>query len=203
MKEYTVIYSPSLDTGAGLCLSDFAFPWQEEVCPKTEFRAVWNEEALAFSFEVEDDDLVLPSHDDPGQGALGSDRVELFLASTPDLKKPYYGAEMDPTGRVYDYAATFYREIDPTWKFSSLKFEGSMTEGGYRVQGSFAMSELRKLSLVGDSNTIIAGVYRAEFSHGDSGTVQDWISWVDPGTKEPDFHVPSSFGVFRLMDLEL
>ena len=28
------------------------------------------------------------------------------------------------------------------------------------------------------------------------GIVQDWISWIHPGTQKPDFHVPASFGTF-------
>lgn len=197
MKTYPVSYSSSLDLGVASCLSDFSFPWQESPSPATEFRAVWNEESFAFSFKAADDDLVLPEHSDSGQGALGSDRVELFFASSPDLMTPYYGAEMDPSGRVYDYAATFYREIDPSWSFSSLCFEGKIGACGYELQGTLAMSELRGLNLVQD-DVIIAGVYRAEFSQGEEGTIQDWISWIDPGTEKPDFHVPSSFGRFVL-----
>ncbi|MDF1825266.1 MAG: sugar-binding protein [Verrucomicrobiales bacterium] len=197
MKGYPVVYSAALEIGHGLPLSDFSFPWKDCDCPGTEFKAVWNEERLLFSFEVCDYDLVLPPAADAGQGALASDRVELFFASSPDLQESYYGAEMDPSGRVYDYAATFYRKIDPAWKFSSLQFEGEIVEEGYRLQGSFSMAELQELNLL-QGREIIAGVYRAEFSHGDEETVQDWISWVDPGTEKPDFHVPSSFGKFVL-----
>ncbi len=197
MKTYPVSYSPSLDLGVATCLSDFSFPWREGSCPSTEFRAVWNEESFAFSFKVADKDFVLPDHTHSGEGALGSDRVELFFATSPELKTPYYGAEMDPSGRVYDYAATFYREIDPSWRFSSLRFHGEIRTEGYDLHGKFAMSELRDLDLVQDG-MIIAGVYRAEFSHDKEGTIQDWISWIDPATEKPDFHVPSSFGKFVL-----
>ena len=61
---------------------------------------------------------------------------------------------------------------------------------------------------------IRCGLYRAEFSHDRSGRpvvqkeslhnlgrkvegpppIEEWISWVDPKTKEPDFHVPASLG---------
>ena len=47
-----------------------------------------------------------------------------------------------------------------------------------------------------------AGVYRAEFStpekDGDD-PIMEWISWVDPKTEEPDFHVNSSFDEFRFL----
>jgi hypothetical protein len=46
-----------------------------------------------------------------------------------------------------------------------------------------------------------AGVYRAEFSRKPRGDVHfGWMSWVDPQTPKPDFHVASSFGVFELCD---
>jgi hypothetical protein len=63
---------------------------------------------------------------------------------------------------------------------------------------------------------VICGLYRAEFSHDRSGRaapqekekdlhhlgrkiqgpppIEEWISWVNPRTKEPDFHVPASLG---------
>jgi hypothetical protein len=46
----------------------------------------------------------------------------------------------------------------------------------------------------------LAGVYRAEFSHNADGSIhQGWMPWVNPHTERPDFHVPSSFGVFELV----
>ncbi|MEM9016918.1 MAG: sugar-binding protein, partial [Verrucomicrobiota bacterium] len=159
--------------------------------------AVWNKQWLCFSFEVEDDDIVLFESDDPEEAALGSDRVELFFATDETLAGPYYGAEMDPAGRVFDYRAKFYREIDGGWSFSTLEFGGDISEGGYRVDGRIQIEELKDLNLLRE-NRIVAGVYRAEFSRGSNGIQEDWISWVDPETEQPDFHVPQSFGVFHL-----
>jgi hypothetical protein len=195
MKTYRVLHSASLDPFAGERLDDFQFPWLDRPAPLTIFRAVWNEEFFKFRFEVEDDDLVLDPHEDPGEAVLGSDRVELFFASTRDLSTPYYGAEMDPRGGVYDYEAIYHRKFDPTWSFPGLKFAGEFVEGGYEVEGTIPLAVLRELGcLSGDE--MIAGVYRAEFSHGPDGVVQDWISWIHPGTEKPDFHVPGSFGTF-------
>jgi hypothetical protein len=44
-----------------------------------------------------------------------------------------------------------------------------------------------------------AGLYRGECVklEGDKATLR-WISWVDPKTANPDFHVASSFGKFIL-----
>lgn len=195
MKTYPVHYSPHLDPAEGELLEDFTFPWLDRPCPRTSFRAVWNDSHLGFRFEVEDDDLVLDESDDPDQAALGSDRVELFFASSADLLSPYYGAEMEPRGGVYDYEARFHRKINGEWTFPGLEFSGEILEGGYAVAGSFSLDVLRGLGCLKESE-MIAGVYRAEFSHGSNGIIQNWISWVDPKREKPDFHVPSSFGRF-------
>jgi hypothetical protein len=66
---------------------------------------------------------------------------------------------------------------------------------------------------------IRAGLYRAEFHHDRSGRpiehretihnrgrrlegpppLEDWMSWVDPQTTEPDFHVPASLGWLEIV----
>jgi chondroitin AC lyase len=70
----------------------------------------------------------------------------------------------------------------------------------YTVQGSVGLETLRSLGVLGTSSgQLCTGLYRAEFSHRPDGSVhRGWMSWVDPGTVEPDFHVPSSFGVLEL-----
>ena len=199
MKTYSVHYSPSLDLDAASVLEDFTFPWLERPCPVTSFRAVWNDERLRFRFDVEDDDLVLDETGEPHAAALGSDRVELFFASSADLSTPYYGAEMEPRGSVYDYQAIYHRKFDDSWSFDGLEFAGEILEGGYLVEGTITLESLRELGCLKGSE-MIAGVYRAEFSHGPDGVVQDWISWIDPQVTTPDFHVPSSFGKFLFVD---
>ncbi len=199
MKTYSVHYSPSLDLDTASVLEDFSFPWLDRPCPVTSFRAVWNEERLRFRFDVEDDDLVLDETGEPHAAALGSDRVELFFATSADLSTPYYGAEMEPRGSVYDYQAIYHRKFDDSWCFDGLEFAGEILEGGYLVEGTITLQSLRELGCLKGSE-MIAGVYRAEFSHGPDGIVQDWISWIDPQVTTPDFHVPSSFGKFLFLD---
>lgn len=196
MKKYTVHYSTTADPSEGFLLDDFSFPWIDRPCPPTRFRAVWSEKLFAFRFEVEDEDLVLDASDDAGEAVLGSDRVELFFASSRDLSTYYYGAEMDPRGGVYDYRATYHRQFDLSWHFPNLKLAGKVSDGGYSVEGSLPLADLRDMKcLVGDQ--MITGVYRAEFSHGKDGKViQDWISWIRPSTETAEFHTPSSFGTF-------
>lgn len=195
MKEYHVKFSPGLEVGDGALLDDFSFPWTDRECPRTEFRAVWNEEKLRFQFDVDDEDIVMNESEDRDMAVLGSDRVELFFAVDPALEGYYYGAEMDPRGWAYDYRAMSYRKIDDEWCFPSLSMEATIREDGYSLAGSIDLEVLRSLELLQGSQ-MITGVYRAEFSHGPDGIEEDWMPWVDPGTEAPDFHVPSSFGRF-------
>ena len=197
-KVYSVRYSDRLDVMSGNLMKDFTFPWKRGRAPRTEFRAVWNEQALGFHFDVDDEDIILHESEDPDEAVLGSDRVEIFLATKPDLKGPYYGAEMDPRGNVYDYKARYHREFDDRWSFGNLKFRCEIRDGGYTVKGRFAMDELNNLDLV-KGKQIVAGVYRAEFGHNKKGdSTEDWISWVNPQKDEQDFHVPESFGMWKL-----
>lgn len=183
------------------CLTDFSFPWIERSAPATEFKALSDGERFYFRFVVEDHDLVHDESDDAVQRVIGSDRVEIFFACDAGIEQ-YYCAEMDPRGHVHDYAARFYRDFDREWKFPGLEVKSDLREDGYTVEGSIPLATFRDLGIDGvEEGRLRAGVYRAEFSRGRDGEViQDWISWVDPGTEEADFHVPASFGEFRFRD---
>lgn len=198
MKYFSVLFSEQLDLSDSNTLTDFSFPWLNKPVPRTGFRAVWNEGWMKFRFDVEDADIVLDASGDRNEAVLGSDRVELFFASIADLTEPYFGVEMDPRGWVYDYTATTYRQIKDDWKFPELELSGEIRDDGYSVEGAFSLAVLRDLGCLIDGR-MVTGVYRAEFSHSDRGVEQNWISWVDPGTEAPDFHVPSSFGMFEFL----
>jgi hypothetical protein len=46
---------------------------------------------------------------------------------------------------------------------------------------------------------LLTGVHRGEFCHRPDGSVQPgWVTWAEPQTERPDFHVPSAFGVLEL-----
>ena len=179
-------------------LDDFCFPWLNLPVPETRFRAWHWDGFFRFEFLVGDGDLVLA--EGPGMSdddrVLGSDRVELFFSPTPDLSLPYHGFEMDPRGLVFDYEAAFHRQFDPAWSLSSLETEGKITETGYFLEGSIPMADLREHGWLRERE-MITGVYRAEFSRDSGGGVaENWISWIDPQTSEPDFHIPETFGRF-------
>ena len=198
---YEVRFRGELDPAAGVALTDFHFPWREDEAPATEFRAVHDGGSLVFCFDVVDPDIVLEEAADPGEAAMGSDRVELFFAPAEDLRPEYFGAEMDPLGRIHDFRARFHRQFDFSWSFRSLKVQGEIDEGGYSVFGSVAMEELSGLGCLRDGEMVV-GVYRAEFSRSGEEIRHDWISWVRPDSPTPDFHIPSSFGRFRFLPPE-
>jgi hypothetical protein len=193
---------------------NFVFPWTHARA-RTEFRALWDDRSLYFTFRVQDADLVVLDRLRDEQDAVFEDRVEIFF-SRDEQMKDYYCVEIDSRGRVYDYRGAFYRRFDPAWHLEGLEVRGSTRPGGYEIEGRIPLMRLSEfgLSAVRPGAKLRWGLYRAEFSHDRSGRaaqqrpslhtlgresegpppIEDWASWIDPHTKEPDFHVPASLG---------
>lgn len=181
-------------------LTQFAFPWQDRPAPHTEFRALWDSEALYFQFRVEDADLVLAEAEAADMAAVRSDRVELFFAVNDSLA-PYYSLEMDPQLRVFDAAGHLYRKIDPSWDWPGLETFARIGEQGYVLEGRIPMASFNQLELwqEGPERALICGVFRAEFDHLPGDSIRhNWITWVWPDAQRPDFHIPSAFGKWVL-----
>ena len=191
-------------------LTDFSFPWSDRDPPATEFRALWDSEHLLFRFDVTDPDVVLGEGANAMQKVTTSDRVELFFSTSLDLN-PYYAIEMDPRGEVLAYEGTYHRQMNWDWCCEGLAVHASVHDLGYVVEASIPMRLFQELGCLhrdSKGSYLIAGLYRAEFSHREEGdsvnapasapVIEDWISWVDPQVATPDFHVPSSFGTIRL-----
>lgn len=183
-------------------LDRFALYWNpDEVLPYTSAQLFHNDRQLAFRFVAHETDTVLL--DEPlktKMDVIQECRVEIFMQAEPNMAR-YYCLEMDPRGRVLDYQASYYRTFKRQWQFPQLKLFGRSVSQGYEVEGTLDLDVLRKLDVLGPDNTMRAGLYRAAFRHGpDGNTIQRWISWINPDTPEPDFHVPSSLGTFRLLD---
>jgi hypothetical protein len=137
MKRYRVrschkTASPDLDWSTAELLTDFCFPWEETVPPRTEFRALWDDEHLHFHFDCVDEDVVLGAGDTAHERVLGSDRAEIFLTS--DLRlNPYCGFEMAPNGEVLAYQARHYRQFDRTWACDGFEFSAQSEERRYII----------------------------------------------------------------------
>lgn len=185
------------------------FPWEKKTAPSTVFKAFHDEKNMYFSFLVKDADVVAEADWKNESTVDNEDRVELFFAPGPIDKKMgnsvpvYYAVEVDPMGRTHDYSMTFYRKnMKSGWDMPGLKTAAKIVKGGYSVEASIPLESLKKLKLI-KGGAMQTGVYRAEFSKPKKGgLVMQWISWVDPKTPEPDFHVNSSFGVFKFKNLK-
>lgn len=186
----------------------FHFPWDSKEAPFTEFKGYHDKDDFYFCFTVKDQDVVMDENWKDDESTVDmEDRVELFFAGTyidkpgPDGMEKYYGIEIDPKGRVHDYSIVYYRDFDGKWNLEGLETKAVVNDDGYIVEGKVPMKTLEDLKLLND-NIMRAGIYRAEFStptKDGEDPKMEWISWVDPKTANPDFHVASSFGEFRFL----
>jgi hypothetical protein len=134
----------------------------------------------------------------------------------------YYCIEIDPRGRSFDYRAGYYRRIDPKWNWEGLETAGLPFAGGYAVEGRIPLASFEAMGFprLEPGVKIRCGLYRAEFSHDRSGRpvvqkesihnlgrqldgpppIEAWMSWIDPNTVEPDFHVPTSLGWLEIVE---
>ncbi len=184
-------------------LSDFSFPWKQVKAPETLFRALWDDENFYFRYEVVDTDVVLGEGANSKEKVIGSDRVEIFF-TTGDALNPYYGLEIDPRGEILPYEARYHRQFNWQWSCPGLKVWPKLTEAGYDLEGRIPLQTFRDLACWFEKDGqpfLKAGLFRAEFSHGEGtgSVVEDWISWVDPKVEVADFHLPSVFGVLEFV----
>ena len=193
----------------------FIFPWKKTEAPPTEFRALCDDEFLYFTFRVEDADIVVLDRLRDEEDEVFEDRVEMYFAPG-DAMKDYYCIEVDSRGRAFDYHGRYYRRLDTKWNWKGLETKASPLPKGYAVEGRIPLASLEALGFprLRPGVKIRYGLYRAEFSHDRSGKpveqresihnrgrrldgpppIEAWMSWIDPKTETPDFHVPTSLG---------
>ena len=195
----------------------FAFPWTGRRRPK-EFRAVWDESYFYFTFLVQDADVVVLDRFRDEQDAVLEDRVESSSAATNRCWSTSASRSIRAAVRT-TIGASFYRRFDPAWQLRTGD-TGNNTTGRVRDRRSHSVDAIpgagSSSRSVGCAHSV--GLYRAEFSHDRSGRatqpraslhtlgresegpppIEDWASWVDPHTKEPDFHVPRRWGGWSL-----
>ena len=198
----------------------FVFPWRNSTVPPTEFRALCDENDLYFTFRVEDADIVVLDQLRDEEDSVFEDRIEMYF-SRDERMQDYYCIEIDSRGRVFDYRGSYYRQLAPAWNLKGLVTKASSWARGYLVEGRIPLASLVELGFpkLCPGAKIRCGLYRAEFRHDRSGRpvapresihnlgrkldgpppIEAWISWVDPKTEEPDFHVPSSLGWLEIV----
>lgn len=180
------------------CLTDFCSPWSSDPFSKIEFRAFWDLENFFFNFRVFDTNIHLDQKEDGFDSIANSDRVELFFR-TNDSLNPYYCLEIDTAGRIMDFKARPDKDFDFSWKWpkNNLEVKTSRDDISFVVEGRISIQSLKDLNLI-RNNTIEAGVFRAKFSKNISEEYEPtWISWVNPNTETPNFHIASSFEIGR------
>ena len=223
MREAKIVLDGRADEpawGQAVREQKFPFPWKQAPAPATEFRALCDETHLYFMFRVHDEDIVALDRLRDEEDAVFEDRIELYLGRDEEMKD-YFCLEVDSRGRIFDYRASYPRQFDPQWNLQGMEAKATALPQGYELEAKIPTSAFPALGFpaLRPGARIRCGLYRAEFSHDRSGRkvepaasvhtmgrtiegpppIEEWLSWVDPKTAEPDFHVPSSMGWLEIV----
>lgn len=172
-------------------ITAFQNPWNKEVSPETSLRITRDGENLYFFFDVKDSEILADSTLTGERGIEGEDRVELFFSKDQNMQE-YYCLEMDAKGRTLSYRARHYRQLDFSWEPpAGFVVATRIHPDGYTVEGAIPLAFMNQL---GKNEECYFGAYRAEFARVDGKRSEEWLTWKNPGTREPDFHVPASLG---------
>jgi hypothetical protein len=180
-------------------LTDFSSPWDNKPIKKIEFKAIYNSEKVFFLFKVYDSQTHIHSSEDKNDSINNSDRVELFFRTNASLN-PYYCLEIDPTSRIMDFKAEPNKQFDFNWNWPSkdLEVKSSIEKTHFIVEGAISIKSLTKFGLL-KNGQIETGIYRAKYNQQQNGTYEPtWITWVNPNTETPNFHIATSFGILKL-----
>ncbi len=181
-------------------LADFIYPWNEGSPPAMSFQGLHDQDYLYGLYKVIDPKKILIfQNTNHKKEVLASDRVEIFFRKN-DKMDPYYGLEMDPLTRIYDYRARYQRKFRQEWSWpeGEVTVKATINDTGYILEFAISKKSLRTFDLI-KNNKIEAGLYRGECVQleGDKAEFK-WISWVKPDSETPNFHIASSFGVLEL-----
>ncbi len=180
-------------------LTSFSYPWDSAQAPATRFTALHDNHWLYCLYVVADDSVNVYSITNEKIEIGASDRVEIFFKQN-DQMSPYYCLELDAAGRILDYSAAYYRQMDYTWQWpkDQLSVKASRTKNGYLVETAISLTSLKELGLL-TGNRLQVGLFRAECTGIKDGKADlKWISWINPRVAVPDFHIPAAFGTFLL-----
>lgn len=182
-------------------LTNFTSLWDDFQPEKMELRALWDTEKIYFAYKVYDINIHIDRRDDSVDSIGQSDRIEIFFRTDADLN-PYYCLEIDPTPRIMDFIAYPNKKFDFDWNWptNDLTVKSMITEEGFVVEIAISIQSLKNLKLI-KNNTIEAGFFRAKYKKQKNNQFEPtWISWVNPNTEIPDFHIASSFGTLTLVE---
>jgi hypothetical protein len=173
-------------------IRSFTNPWNSKICPETSLSMLKDSKYLYFFFDVKDDDLVLEDDFSNERDVEKEDRVELFMSKDKEMNE-YSCFDTDAKGRVLSYRCSYYRNFDFDWDVPvGFVVAGHIRPDGYSVEGAIPVGFFK--DLLQNDEFIYFGAYRAEFSKKDGVTIENWLTWNDPSTAKPDFHVPLTLG---------
>ena len=101
-----------------------------------------------------------------------------------------------------DFIAYPGKKFDFNWNWpkDAIDVKSSVNVDSFTVEGAISIASLKRLNLI-KNNKIETGVFRAKYNQKDYfGFEPTWITWVNPNTETPNFHVASSFGNFVLQE---
>jgi hypothetical protein len=180
-------------------LTSFLSPWSDEDIAPICFKALYDDENLYFSFLVSDPNIYTDVSGNSVENIGNSDRVELFFRVNDQLN-PYYCLEMDTSVRIMDFEAKPNKDFnfDWNWPEEDIDVQSNITDTSFVVEGAISLKSLRSMNLIKD-NKMETGIFRAKYSKNTEKDYEPtWITWVDPKTKDPNFHIASSFGLLVL-----
>lgn len=181
-------------------LTDFSSPWDHEKVEKIEFRALWDLQNIYFLYTVYDTNIHIDRKDDSVDSIAESDRVEIFFRTDAALN-PYYCLEIDPTPRIMDFIAYPDKKFDYAWNWpaNDISVKSHTKDDYFVVEIAISIQSLKYFHLI-RNNIIEAGLFRAKYKKQQNNMFEPtWISWVDPDTETPNFHIASSFGTLTLV----
>ena len=101
--------------------------------------------------------------------------------------------ERTPCKVVSLYANVNFNSLLP------LDVKATIEQHSYAVEGAITWDSLRQLGMYQEDRILKAGLYRGEYDLKSVEHIETkWISWVKPYSAQPDFHIPSSFGILKL-----
>ena len=155
-----------------------AAPWYSDAVPETWFRACYDADYLHLQYTALGSPPIVWIVDNLREEVLLSERVEVFLRSNENMN-PYYGLEIDPLGRVFDYRSRYYRQMDPNWRWpDSIPLHTNQQAECYTVQLALKLDTLHQLDLL-HNNDLQAGIFRGHCTvHTSKGASFQWISFV-------------------------
>lgn len=91
-------------------------------------------------------------------------------------------------------------DFDWYWPKNHIIVKSSINANSFKVEGSISIASLNNFNLI-KNNKIEVGVFRAKYKKKENSYFEPiWITWANPNTETPNFHIASSFGNFVLQE---